>query len=84
MGCDRVTIDMRSRHYGASRDWVAAYGEQLSAAGFELADEYDELGDLIRTYRMGQDVINYGGPIEREGSDGEYITVGIVITDFPD
>ncbi len=84
MGCDRVTVDMRSRYYGASRDWVAAYGEQLSAAGFTLDNEYDELGQLTLTYRSGNDVISYGGPIEREGGDGEYIAVGVVMTDFPD
>lgn len=82
VGCGRITVDMRGRYYGSSREWVAEYGDALSAAGFELDDEYDELGDLIRTYRSGQDVINYGGPIELEGKDGEYIGVGIVLTDF--
>lgn len=83
VGCERVTIDMRSRFYGSSRDWLAAYGDQLSAAGFELDEEYDELGDVILTYRSGQDWISVGGPIEREGADGEYMAVGIVLTDFP-
>ncbi len=72
VGCDRVTVDMRGRYYGSSRDWVVEYGDQFRAAGFEFDSELDELGDLIRTYRSGQDVISYGGSIEREGDDGEY------------
>ncbi len=84
VGCGRLTVDMRSRYYGNSREWVADYGQQLSAAGFELSEELDDLGDLVLTYRSGQDWISYGGPIELEGSDDEYIAVGIVLTDFPD
>ncbi len=84
VGCGRITVDMQGRYYGNSREWVAAYGQQLSAAGFELGEELDELGDLVLTYRSGQDWISYGGAIELVGSDNEYIGVGIVITDFPD
>lgn len=82
VGCARVTVDMRSRYYGAGREWVATYGDQLKAGGLELDDEIDELNQLTRRYRQGDDVITYGGPIELEGRDGEYIGVGIVIVDF--
>ena len=84
MGCDRVTVDMRGRFYGPARDWMAEYGDRLSDAGFELTDDTDELGQVLRTYRLGEDVINYGGDIELPDSAEEYITVGIVLTDFPD
>ncbi len=83
-GCERVTVDMRGRHTGDARDWMAAYGDRLSDAGFELSDETDELGQVLRTYRSGEDVINFGGDIERPDLPEEYITVGISLTDFPD
>lgn len=38
---------------------------------------------MLRTYRLGDDVINYGGDIELPDSDRECITVGIVLTDLP-
>jgi len=82
IGCGQVTVDMRGRYYGVSRDWVADYGDRLSAAGFEFDNEYDELRMLLRDYRSGEDWISYGGPIEREGDEGEYITVGVVLVDF--
>jgi hypothetical protein len=83
-GCDRVTVDMRGRYTGPARDWMAEYGDRLTEAGFELADETDDGRQVLRTYRQGEDVINYGGDVERADSDGEYIGVGIVLTDFPD
>lgn len=88
VGCERLTVDSRSRYYGSNgRDWMTAYGDQLTAAGFELADDYDEYDDLLqwnRTYRRGQDWISYGGDFELVGRDGEYLSLGIVLTDFPD
>ena len=82
VGCGRVSVDMRGRYYGAGREWVATYGDELEAAGLEFDDEYDELGQLTRKYSKGQSFINYGGDIELEGRDGEYIGVGITLIDY--
>ena len=82
-GCERVTVDMRGRYTGDARAWMDEYGDRLSDAGFELTDESDDQRQVLRTYRLGDDFINYGGDIELPDSDREYITVGIVLADFP-
>jgi len=84
-GCERQTVDMRSRLYGPDgRDWIESYGAELEAAGFELDQEYDELGMYNRTYRRGNDWISYGGDFELVGRDGEYLSLGFSLADFDD